>query len=291
MISTLSLTDARNANQKNRGIVNMPKPFLKWVGGKRQLLAQYEPFLIRDSPLYIEPFVGGGAIFFYLLPDRSVLMDTNPELMNCYRVIQQHPQELIKKLREFHYEASFFYEIRQWDREFDYNHRDPIERASRTIFLNKTCYNGLYRVNKRGQFNAPFGKYDNPLICDEENIIAVHSALQKVLLVEADFQKVVEYAIPNAFIYLDPPYDPIAKTANFTSYTNDKFTLKHQQTLASVYKNLDQKCCKVMLSNSDTDYIRELYAEFTIHEVSANRAINCKGKKRGTISELVIVNY
>lgn len=276
-----------------------PGPFVKWAGGKSQLLEQFESLFPARFNRYIEPFVGGGAVFFHLfnrgfITNGAILNDLNRELMNCYEVIRDQVEELIEELyrhEPYKTEESYFYEIREWDRKPDFNHRSPAERAARTIFLNRTCYNGLYRVNSRNQFNVPFGRYKNPTICDEENLRAVSQALQGVELRSEDFERCVEWAGPGDFLYLDPPYHPLSETASFTSYTRDDFGEADQIRLAEVFRQLDRKGCIVMLSNSYTSLIQQLYADYRQDIVNATRAISCKGDGRGSIPELVIMNY
>ena len=274
-------------------------PFVKWAGGKSQLLEQFEPLFPAQFKKYIEPFVGGGAVFFHLynqgrIGDGVILNDLNEELMNCYKVIRDQVDELIQELRRHEphkTEKSYFYKIRSWDRKPDFKERNPVERAARTIFLNRTCYNGLYRVNSRGQFNVPFGSYKNPTICDEDNLRAVSQALQGVELRSEDFEHCVKWAGPGDFLYLDPPYYPLSETASFTSYTRDDFGKADQIRLAEVFRKLDRKGCLVMLSNSYTSFVRQLYADYRQVVVTATRAISCRGDGRSAIPELVILNY
>lgn len=274
-------------------------PFVKWAGGKGQLLEQFEPFFPARFHRYVEPFVGGGAVFFHIynqgrIDDGVILNDLNEELMTCYEVIRDQVDELIEELRrhEAHKtDKSYFYEVRRWDRKPGFNERSSVERAARTIFLNRTCYNGLYRVNSRGQFNVPFGSYKNPTICDEDNLRAVSQVLQRVELRSEDFGRCVEWAGPGDFLYLDPPYHPLSETASFTSYTKDDFGEADQTRLATVFSQLDEMGCQVMLSNSYTPLIRELYDGYRQEVVTAIRAISCKGDGRGGIRELVVLNY
>lgn len=275
-------------------------PFVKWAGGKGQLLDQFESLFPTHFNKYVEPFVGGGAVFFHLYNqgrtgDGVILNDLNEQLMNCYRVIRDQIDELIEELHRHEphkTEKAYFYKIRGWDRSPGFKERSQVERAARTIFLNRTCYNGLYRVNSRGQFNVPFGSYKNPTICDEDNLRSVGQALQGVELRTEDFERCVEWASLGDFVYLDPPYHPLSETASFTSYTRDDFGEADQRRLAEVFRRLDRKGCFVMLSNSCTSFVRRLYDEYRQQvEVSARRAISCKGDGRGNISELVILNY
>jgi len=274
-------------------------PFVKWAGGKSQLLGQFELFFPPHFNRYVEPFVGGGAVFFHLynqgwISDGVILNDLNKELMTCYEVIRDQVDELIEELRRhepYKTEKSYFYEIRGWDRRPSFKERSPVERAARTIFLNRTCYNGLYRVNSRGQFNVPFGSYKNPMICDEGNLRAVSQALQGVELRSEDFEHCVEWAGPGDFFYLDPPYHPLSETASFTSYTSDDFGEDDQRRLERALRQLDEKGCFAMLSNSYTPFIQKLYVNRRQEVVNATRAISCKGDGRGSILELVILNY
>jgi DNA adenine methylase len=263
------------------------KPPAKWAGGKTQLLSQLRPLFPKRFDLYLEPFVGGGAVFFDLQPDRAVLIDSNFELINFYQVVKNNLDELLQDLEQHKNEKDYYYKVRSLDPE----QMASIERASRFLFLNKTCFNGLWRVNKKGKFNVPFGRYKNPNYRDEENLRLVSIALQDAEIICDDFFTVLEYAIPGAFVYLDPPYYPLSKTANFTSYTKDSFSEEDQRRLAETFRELDAKHCNVMLSNSDTDYIRGLYKGYDMKVVYAKRAINSKGTKRGPIKELVIRNY
>jgi DNA adenine methylase len=270
------------------------EPFLKWAGGKGQLLRQYEVFFPDKFNSYLEPFVGGGAVFFHLYntgritsDKETVLIDSNEELINCYKAIKDDVEKLIKILCSGKYknEKDAFYKIRAEEP------KDPFERAARTIYLNKTCFNGLYRVNSKGKFNVPFGSYKNPLICNKENLRAVSRALRYVNIKLGDFTMCLNFSHKNDFVYFDPPYQPLSQTASFTGYTKDLFRENDQERLAEVFKTLDKKGCKVMLSNSDTKFVRKLYKAFRIETAFAKRAINCKPSGRGEITELVILNY
>lgn len=270
------------------------EPFLKWAGGKGQLLRQYEAYFPEKFNNYLEPFVGGGAVFFHLYNTgrlnngkRIILIDSNDELINCYRVIKEDVGQLINLLNssKFANKEKIFYRIRAEEP------TDKIERAARTIYLNKTCFNGLYRVNSKGKFNVPFGRYKNPVICNADNLRAVSMALKNVEILCDDFTACLEFAKKDDFVYFDPPYQPLNKTSSFTSYTKESFNEEHQKKLSELYCKLDNRGCKVMLSNSDTRFIAKLYAGFKIKRVLAKRAINCKASGRGEISELVILNY
>jgi DNA adenine methylase len=265
------------------------KPFIKWAGGKSQLL----PALSRYFPpreeigRYFEPFLGGAAVFFHLEHPRSFLSDSNRDLVEVYQVVQQDVEGLIEALRIHKNERDYFYRVRTQDPAA----LTPARRAARLIYLNKTCFNGLYRVNSRGEFNVPFGRYKNPTICNAVGLRLAGRALAHADISCGGFDSMLEKAQPGDFIYFDPPYHPINKTSSFTSYTSGKFGEEEQRRLAAVYAQLAERGCFVMLSNSDTPLIRELYADFHLHEIQANRAINSKPAGRGKITELLIVNY
>ena len=293
------------SNQKNwikeseHMIDTKPKPFVKWVGGKRQLLKQFRlrnlfpPELFNPTKnTYFEPFVGGGAVFFDLVPKHAVLSDLNNELVTTYNVIKNNVEELIKSLKKHRITKEYFLKIRSQD----VTKLSDLQTASRFIYLNRTCFNGLYRVNKSGGFNVPFGQNKNPLICDEINLKRVSQALQKVTIKHAKYQDVLDKAKKGDFIYFDPPYYPVSKTASFTSYTKDAFLDKEQIELRNIFVELHKRGCFVMLSNSDTLFINKIYSEIKdgkirISKVEAGRAINSKGSGRGKILEVVVTNY
>ena len=277
---------------------NKPKPFIKWVGGKRQLLKQFKLMSLyppKDfdptKSKYFEPFVGGGAVFFDLLPQKAVLSDMNEELIITYNVIKKGIKELIKSLNKHKNTKEYFLKLRKKDVQKLSN----IERASRFIYLNKTGFNGMYRVNKSGEFNVPFGYYKNPLICDKENLLKVNKALKNIKIVKRDFKKVLKEAEKGDFIYFDPPYYPLNKTASFVGYTANGFLEKEQEELRDVYFELHKRGCFVMLANSNTDFIKKLYfsldKKIKIHKVKANRMINSDASKRGKIKEVLVINY
>ncbi len=270
---------------------DQPYPFVKWAGGKRQLLLQMEPYFPKKYNTYIEPFVGGGAVFFHLKPKKAVLIDNNKELINCYKIIKQDVNGLIQSLKKHKNEKNYFYKIRAIDRNpEDFSKWSDIEKASRTIYMNKCCYNGLYRVNSKGQFNAPFGKYKNPTFCNEPNLKAVHQQLTTAEILNASFEECLNHAKKNDFVYFDPPYHPLTQTANFTSYTKDNFGEKSQKRLAEVFKTLDARGCKLLLSNSYSNFVLNLYEDFKIVELKAKRAINSVASKRGEIKEVLVLN-
>jgi len=270
------------------------QPFLKWAGGKRQLLPQIKPYIpeIGEST-YFEPFLGAGAMLFSIQPKYAVVNDINKELYNVYKVIadKQLFGELLEDLRNHLNESEYFYEIRALDRSDDYQNLSPVKKASRFIFLNKTCFNGLYRVNSKGQFNVPFGKYKNPAIVNEEVLHEVHQYLKDnhITFLNGDFKAAVKDAKSGDFVYFDPPYDPVSETSSFTSYAQEGFAKAEQYELRNVFRELNERGCKVLLSNSDTPFIREIYEGFHIVTVQANRAINSKADGRGKINEVLVV--
>lgn len=266
-------------------------PIIKWAGGKTQLLATLQQYLppMEHVGRYFEPFVGGAAMFFHLQHHNSLLADTNPELVNLYLVVRDQLGELLRALKHHkqHHDEVYFYQVRAADP----NMLTPVERAARVIYLNKTCYNGLYRVNSKGQFNVPSGKYKNPAIYDARNLESASLALQRAELIVGDFEAVLADAKREDFIYLDPPYHPLTSTSSFTSYTDRSFDANEQARLALTFRRLHREGCYLMQSNSDTALVHALYVGFRIVRVAANRAINSKGDKRGPVSELLIMNY
>ena len=263
------------------------EPFLKWAGGKRRILPQLLPLLPEKVDGYVEPFLGGGAMFFALQPDGAVLSDVNSDLINLYEVVRDQVEALISDLGRHRYEKNYYYRMRGEDPE----ELSPLGRASRMLYLNRTCFNGLYRVNRRGQFNVPFGRYSNPTICASERLRAVSDVLHETTIVNAGYAQVLESISPETFVYLDPPYQPLPRTANFTSYTADSFTEEDQATLAKTVADLDGRGVKWMLSNSDTPLIRELYKAFRIDVVMAPRAISRSAQGRQAVQEVVVRNY
>lgn len=278
-------------------IAEKPKPFVKWVGGKRQLLSQFrkmklyppEQFNIKTGR-YFEPFVGGGAVFFDLLPEKGFLSDLNKELVITYNVIKNNVEDLIKSLKKHKTDKDYFLNIRSQG----VDTLTDINRASRFIYLNRTCFNGMYRVNSKGDFNVPYGKYINPLICDEINLRKVSKALKGIDIKHQDYKEVLKKAKAGDFVYFDPPYHPVSKTASFTSYTAESFLEKEQLELRDTVLELDKRGCFVMLSNSDADFINDIYSGYKnikINKVTAGRAINSDGTKRGKVVEVLITNY
>ncbi len=270
---------------------NVPS-LVKWAGGKKQLLEQFKSLFPEEIGNYFEPFVGGGAVAFFTLkyykPTRAVLSDINGELVNLYNVVKNKPDELIetlKKLKKLHSEETY-YKIRAEDPSL----LCEVDMAGRFIYLNKTCFNGLYRVNSKGGFNVPSGKHTNPSVLMEEDLREVSQLLKNTEINKADFEEVLKHAKKGDFIYFDPPYYPLNK-ASFTKYAKGDFLEKEQERLLEVFKELDRRGCLVMLSNSDTDFIKNLYKDFNIHFVRASRMINSKGSDRGKINEIVVTNY
>lgn len=277
---------------KYNGLV---QPFLKWAGGKRQLLPKIRELIPRKYKIYFEPFVGAGAVLFELQPQTALINDANEELVNCYKVIKNQPANLIATARAHPINAKHFYHLRSQDRDPGLKTLTTVERAARIIYLNKTCFNGLFRVNSRGQFNVPFGKYTDPTIVSEVVIKAVSQYLNKasVQISNDDFEDALEGAGRGDFVYLDPPYDPLSDTSSFTGYDLTSFGREEQRRLKDVCDELHRKGCKLLLSNSATPFIRRLYSDkskYTMVEVGANRNINSVGTGRGKISELLIFN-
>jgi DNA adenine methylase len=261
-------------------------PFLKWAGGKRQLASVIARFAPTNYKRYLEPFLGGGALFFYINPPKSLLNDLNEELINTYQIVQQKVEALIPLLQTYPYSKEFYYSLRAQSTAT----LDQVERAARFIYLNRTCYNGLYRVNKQNQFNVPFGAYSNPVICDEMRLRAVSKTLQGVKLFCEDYKDFLKREVrAGDFIYLDPPYQPASKYSDFKRYTSAQFYESDQRELADWVKKLASQGCHVLASNSDTPLVRELYQDFEIVDLRARRNINKNGQGRGTVKEVLIV--
>ena len=307
---------------KQTRLVPAARPFLKWAGGKTQLLdevAKRLPVELKGKKItkYVEPFIGGGAVYFYLNRnfsfDTCYICDANEELILTYRVIQKSVKKLIAELETLQSDyrsksekkrEEFFYEIRD---EFNQNLPEInfkkystawIERTARIIFLNRTCYNGLFRVNRKGEFNVPFGRYKNPDILNEDNLKDVSTLLKKTKILLVDFTRCRKFVDTHTFVYFDPPYRPLNQTSSFTSYSRDGFSDTDQLRLVEFFRELDAKGAKIMLSNSDPrnenpddTFFDDLYSEFYIERVPAKRMINCNGSRRGNINELIITNY
>lgn len=290
------------------------KPFLKWAGGKGQLINTFDemfPNELTEGKIktYIEPFVGGGAILFHVLQnyniEKAYINDINKELINCYRCIQANVEEVINQLQNLEQDylvsedrTNYFYKVRNRYNEIHLNGHYDFEKCADFIFLNKTCFNGLYRVNKDGKFNVPHGKYKNPLICDKDNLRLCAKLLQKVEISYGSYEQVLEKADNNTFVYFDPPYRPLIENNSFVSYDKSGFDDDDQIKLANYYKTLNNKKCLLMLSNSDPkntnkddNFFDDLYKGFEIERVFAKRMINCQASKRGDITEIVVMNY
>ncbi|HOC77667.1 MAG TPA: Dam family site-specific DNA-(adenine-N6)-methyltransferase [Methanofastidiosum sp.] len=308
---------------KSKDNTVLAKPFLKWAGGKSQLIPELSSRLPKDITnsgkidTYVEPFVGGGAFFFYLKSKfeikNSYLFDINRELVVGYKTIQNNYKELILLLQEIESEylqkdedgrKKYYYNIREkYNKQiqnFDYSNYNNkwIERASYLIFLNRTCFNGLFRQNSKGEFNVPCGKYKNPTICDKNNLKKVNSALQNTEIIYGDFSESSKYIIKNSLVYFDPPYRPLTTTSSFTSYSKEDFGEEDQIRLANYFKELGKRGAYLILSNSDPknenpndEFFDNLFKDFVIERVNAKRSINCDPKKRGEIKELIIRNY
>lgn len=294
------------------------KPFLKWAGGKGQLIDQISSFLpvsFKTGKIkkYFEPFLGGGAIYFWLADhydfEYAYLYELNPSVAICYQVIQTNVKKLVKELDALEKEyingsdcarEELFYDNRE---EFNgflrrRSANSHLRRAALLIFLNKTCFNGLYRVNSKGEFNVPFGRYKNPTLCNEDNLLAVHDLLQNAEIICGDFEQCLEHTDNNSFVYFDPPYRPISTTASFTSYSKDNFDDNEQKRLRSVFGDLDSRGANVMLSNSDPknndpddNFFDDLYQGYHIERLNATRLINCNAERRGSITEILVMNY
>ena len=274
------------------------KPFVKWAGGKRQIIEQLKKYIPEEFDTYYEPFVGGGALLFELSPKKAIINDFNKELINVYEVLCDDKK--FKKMcsvlnsYETNHSEEFYYEIRNKDRNKNtFNRLSDYTRAARTIYLNKACFNGLYRVNSKNEFNVPFGKKIKVNTYEGSNLITVSNYLSntdyQIKILSVDFEESVKNAKKGDFIYFDPPYD--SDTSTFNSYTENGFGKEEQERLARVYKDLDSRGCYVMLSNHNTTLINELYKDYNIHVIEAKRNINANGKKRGKVEEVIITNY
>lgn len=278
-----------------------PVPFLKWAGGKGQLLQTFERYLPPNFGTYFEPFLGGGAVFFHMVSrgriTKALISDLNNDLINCYVAVRDNLEQLLARLKELQshsLDKKFYYEVARTrfnDIKLGTGVEGNADKAALLFYLNKTCYNGLYRVNERGDFNVPWGRYKNPSIYDETNLRLVHEILNRpgVQILCADYHEAIKSAEPDDFIYFDPPYQPISATASFTAYTAQNFGWREQEELAEAFHELAMKGCRVMLSNSPR--VKELYRKYRIERMKATRAISCIGNKRGPVQELLIMNY
>ena len=273
------------------------KPIVKWAGGKRQLIDKLLEHMPKEYNNYFEPFIGGGALLFELMPKNATINDVNQELLAIYKCLENEEwfKLMIEDLEEHekNHSENYYYEVREVDRGPEFGNLPIWKRASRAIYLNKSCFNGLYRVNSNGYFNVPSGKKKKVQTYDKENIIKLHNYFMSgnVTILEGDFVKAVENAKPGDFVYFDPPYDPFDDKESFTSYTKFDFTKEDQKRLADLFKELSDKDVYVMLSNHNTKYINELYDGFNVHVVNAKRMINADSKGRGNVEEVIITNY
>lgn len=268
--------------------VNVPRPFLKWAGGKGQVLPQYVDYFPRPFKRYFEPFLGGGAVFFHLRPRQAWLADINPELVNVYCCVRDRVDDLIELLshHQAQHSVDYYYKIRADSGMCN------LEKSARLIYLNKTCFNGLYRENSKGQFNVPVGRYKNPKICNPDLLRAASLALKDTQIEANSFTAILDIATrSDDFVYFDPPYHPISSTSKFTAYNRYAFHADDQIRLQKTFTALAQRGVNVMLSNSDCPFIRDLYRDFNIHVIQAARAINSNARRRGKITELLITSY
>ena len=314
-MEALSLNIIQKTTIKENNIINLQtvkaKPFLKWAGGKNQLIKEIEKKYPEKNSVkkYVEPFVGGGAVFFDIIYkfnfEEIYISDINSELINTYCVIRDDVEKLVGILSKIQDEYMkldennkkiYYLEKRKCFNNINQKNND-ILKAALMIFLNKTCFNGLYRVNKKGFFNVPMGKYKNPLICDKNNLYAIYDKLKNVKISCGDYKESIDFIDNNTFVYIDPPYKPLNKTSNFTAYTKDSFNDEKQIELSNFIKEIDKKGAKFLLSNSDpknfdenNDFFEKIYSSFKIKRVNANRMINSKASGRGKIKELLISN-
>lgn len=295
--------------KKTEQLEKNAKPFLKWAGGKTKLIPEISKRLPKlDNITYIEPFIGGGSLMFYIAQNfnikEAIINDINIDVISCYNSIKSEPENLIKKLsnleEQFHNletvqeKTDFYSDIRN---KFNLKNLNTLDNATLMIFLNKTCFNGLYRVNKKNQFNVPFNKVLKPTICDEENIMNCHKLLQKVTILNGDYSETLKYSNEDSFFYFDPPYKPISETASFNSYNKESFEDLEQKKLCDFCKLIDSKGGKWLLSNSDmknvdetNNFFDDMYSDFNIQRIKSKRMINSKGDNRGEIDEVLISN-
>ena len=271
------------------------QPFTKWTGGKRQLLPVIRELIPKTYNRYFEPFVGGGALFFDLAPKDAVINDFNAELINCYQQIKDNPQELIEilKVHQEYNSKEYYLDLRSADRDERIDMMSEVQRAARILYMLRVDFNGLYRVNSKNQFNVPYGRYKNPKIVDEELIFAISVYLNnnQLEIKTGDFEKAVLDVQPGDFVYFDPPYIPLSETSAFTSYTHEGFSYDDQVRLRDAFKKLSDTGAYVMLSNSSSFLVEELYRDFNIHYVEATRTNGAKSSSRGKISEIIVTNY
>ena len=271
------------------------QPFTKWTGGKRQLLPVIRELMPKTYNRYFEPFVGGGALFFDLAPKDAVINDFNAELINCYQQIKDNPQELIEilKVHQEYNSKEYYLDLRSADRDERIDMMSEVQRAARILYMLRVDFNGLYRVNSKNQFNVPYGRYKNPKIVDDNLISAISTYLNnnQIEIKKGDFEKAVLDVQPGDFVYFDPPYIPLSETSTFTSYTHEGFSYDDQVRLRDTFKKLSDVGAYVMLSNSSSFLVEELYRDFNIHYVEATRTNGAKSSSRGKISEIIVTNY
>lgn len=271
------------------------QPFTKWTGGKRQLLPVIRELMPKTYNRYFEPFVGGGALFFDLAPKDAVINDFNAELINCYQQIKDNPQELIEilKVHQEYNSKEYYLDLRSADRDERIDMMSEVQRAARILYMLRVDFNGLYRVNSKNQFNVPYGRYKNPKIVDENLVSAISTYLNnnQIEIKKGDFEKAVLDVQPRDFVYFDPPYIPLSETSTFTSYTHEGFSYDDQVRLRDTFKKLSDVGAYVMLSNSSSFLVEELYRDFNIHYVEATRTNGAKSSSRGKISEIIVTNY
>ena len=271
------------------------QPFTKWTGGKRQLLPVIKKLMPESYNHYYEPFIGGGALFFDLAPKKAVINDYNAELINCYQQIKENPNELIEllKVHKENNSKEYYLELRSVDRDDRINKMPDVQRAARILYMLRVDFNGLYRVNSKNQFNVPYGRYKNPKIVDEELIhaISIYLNSNQIEIKAGDFEDALLNVQKEDFIYFDPPYIPLSDTSAFTSYTHEGFSYDDQVRLRDAFKRLSDAGAYVMLSNSSSHLVEELYQEFNIHYVEATRTNGGKSSSRGKISEIIVTNY
>lgn len=268
------------------------KPFIKWVGGKRQLLPVILERIPKDINTYYEPFIGGGALMYNIKSKAKKASDINEELINTYNTIKNNYKGLAIELAKHNNDEESFYKVRNWDKEEDYKTKySEVERAARFIFLNKTAFNGMYRENSKGYYNVPFGRMVNPTILDESNLKLCNDFFQDIEFNTYSFHQILEEAVPGDFIYLDPPYVPLSATSSFTSYSKDNFTLQMHLDLKEFCDKLTEKGINFMLSNSSAQFVVDLYKDYTVELIDARRSINSKGDSRGNVKEVLVRNY
>ncbi|QTL97531.1 Dam family site-specific DNA-(adenine-N6)-methyltransferase [Iocasia frigidifontis] len=274
---------------------NLVKPFVKWAGGKRQVIDEIKKYIPENISTYYEPFVGGGAVLFELQPNKAVINDVNVHLYNVYNVIKNNVDELIEDLKQHKNEEDYYYKMRAKDRTDEFNGMTDVQKASRILYLNKTCYNGLFRVNSSGEFNVPFGRYKNPSIVNEPVLRAVSHYLNNnnIAILNVDFEEAIKGMRKQAFVYFDPPYHPLSDTSSFTGYTLDGFDEKDQIRLRKLCDKLNKRGCRFLLSNSSAKFIIDLYdhKDYKIDYVGANRSINSDASSRGEVKEVLVRNY